>query len=342
MQKVFLTCMLLFAANGLVVSQVAPGKTKETDQNQSWEDTVVEKRSLDFGDVKIGTTIKPVVVLKNQTSEPFVIESISSSCGCMKPMMDAKSIEAGSSEELLIKLDTQRFLGRRSASIHIAFAKPKGKEIKLAAKVNIRNLVCEPEQIQFVGIDVGEQSTRELNIRRVGSPFWKIKSIESSSDVLTADIQSFKVGNNEVRYLVSCAVKPDAKQSGVRNEKLILHTNDSSELTYEIPVVIRTTSEIKVSPALLDFSQVKQGGKKIAIVRTKKAMELDFHIEPEGGFEILKITKINDRTLKIEVSRLSSQAKNSRLVIKSVNANVSQEVEIVANEDEPKKADPPE
>ena len=203
----------------------------------------------------------------NTTAEPFVIDSIASSCGCMKPVMETRTIEPGKSTELKIRLDTERFRGYRSASIHVLFAKPAGREIKLSAKINIRNLVCEPEQVEFLGSDQKDAtSTRELAVRRVGSPFWKVKSIESSCERLSATIESFEIRGNEVHYRIKCQLKPDSDTKGIQNEKLTLNTNDSSQLTYEIPVVIRNSSEITVSPAVLDFSNVEIGKKKIVIV----------------------------------------------------------------------------
>ena len=299
----------------------------------SWESTVVKKTYFDFGDVKPATDINKIVLFKNDSSAPYEIKSVSSSCGCMKPEMLPGSIAPGESKELKIKLDTVRFLGRRSASIHVLFAKPAGREIKLSAKVNIRNLVCEPEEIQFLGSTRGSEAiTRELTIKRIGSPFWQIKSIQSSSESITPSIESSEVNGNQVRYKIVCSLTPSADSSGIQHEKLTLQTNDSSLLTYDIPIVIRNSGRVATSPKLMDFSSVAVGKKKLLIVRFETAVEPKFEVAVDSGFEIAGAKKRNDRTWKLEVVKSSKEATDTRLKIMTSDWKDAEEVKIMARE----------
>ena len=322
-----LVCVaVLFADERLSAQGIE--KTKQT-----WESRVVEKTSLDVGDVKPGTDLEPVVVFRNQTQEPFVIDSVSSSCGCMKPVMDATTIAPGESTEMKIRLDTERFRGRRSASIHVGFAKPEGREIKISAVVNIRNLICEPEQVQFLGGKKNEnqQLTRELVVRRTGSPFWQIKSIESSYVGLSATIESSKIENSKVQYKILCKFKLDSDRKGVQHEVLTLKTNDSKLPAYEVPVVIRNSGEITASPEVLDFSSVEVGKKKMLIVRFQAATEPQVSFESKGGFKLLTTNKINEQTFKLEVVQSDPQAVDSELVIETADGTFTERVKVIAN-----------
>ena len=148
----------------------------DAQEKISWEKSVVANNSFDFGEVKIGSNLEHVVELKNVTDQSFEVASVSSSCGCMKPTLQFRTMGAGASGELNIRLNTERFRGRRSASIHILFAQPPNREIKISANVNILNLNCEPEQVQFLDDATSEKKERrEIVVRRDGSPHWKIK-----------------------------------------------------------------------------------------------------------------------------------------------------------------------
>ena len=309
MASIVSTCALssVTAQTSAVAQDPSKAATEVSTQQPSWESTVVEKTSLDFGDVKIGTELEPVVLLTNRSSEPYVINSISSSCGCMKPVMAAKVIEPGTSEKMEIKLDTERFRGRRGASIHISFAKPEGREIKLAARINIQNLNCEPEELNFFSSDDANPQLQQLLVTRTGSPFWSIKSVESSTDRLTARIKSKSIDGIRVEYQIECELAPNTKPEKtvkIQRESITLITNDSNQLKKEIPIVVRNFKPIEMTPQLLDFSNVEPGAIKTVIVKLKKPSALSVKIVPEGSYRLDSQKELNKKVIKLQFSAL--------------------------------------
>jgi hypothetical protein len=332
MRTLFFTAVsfcTLFCFNSQAISQQS---VTATTVEKTWEQKVAPTTQFDFGDVKPGTELEPFIELKNHTSERFVIESVSSSCGCMKAIPSTKIIEPNTTEKLTIQFDTVKFIGRRSASIHVLFAQPR-KEIKLTAHVNIRNLICEPEQLEFLsGGGTEKSSSQILNVKRVGSPFWKIKSIESSSDRLSAKIESVEINGKTVSYKIACEIKQGTgKSSGIQREKLILQTNDSNQLIYEIPVIIRNSQSIEVSPKMIDFSGVATDKNKIAIVRLKEKIEPKFSIEPEGVFLIENTKQLNDRTFKLEIKPSAAVTQDARLVVRSNDDGDEASIQLIGN-----------
>ncbi len=329
-------CWLAFLCAVVQEQSLAAQQIQLVDQNDyfSWSKSVVEKTDYDFGDVKIGSDVKPVIRLSNKTDKRFLIESVSSSCGCMKTSLNKTEIRPGETGNLTITFDTKRFMGARSASIHVLFAEPKGREVKLSARVNIRNLVCEPEEIVFSGQATDAVPlSRQISLKRRGSPFWKVKSITSSSGFLTAKLNECKINGSVVNYSIEAILKPDPANNtnAIQNEKLILETNDSSQPTFEIPVIIRNRGSIEVSPKVLSFSTTAIGEKKVAIVRFKDAQELAFMVRPEGSFQIEKIAKLNAKTYKLEIVQKSEEASDAELFVELADSSESVTVKLTPN-----------
>lgn len=79
--------------------------------------------------------------------------------------------------------------------------------------------------------------------------------------------------------------------------------------------MIRNGIEIEVSPAIVDFSEVEVGKKKVVIVRLKDTEELRFNIDKDSGFELVAEKKINDKLYKLVLRKVRLEARKTVLSI---------------------------
>lgn len=264
--KWFMLCQLLSSC-ALFFCQ--SNEDNSQSDRQQLAKQIAKQASFDFGEIKIGSTLSPKIKLDNPTEKTLKVKSLSSSCGCMSVSMDSPEIAPGKSGFIEVKFNTERFIGKRNSSIHVLFAQPAELEIKISAKVDIRNLIVEPELVVLHETADGNAPPVVLTVKRHGSPYWKINSVQPESPAVSAEITSRNIQRSTISYEIGCKLgqmpSPDNPTAEFIETHLVFQTNDSAEPEFRVPVRICRRLPIRVSPKTLVFSSGESETKSIIL-----------------------------------------------------------------------------
>lgn len=115
MKRVFATgvsllCAILLYANGPVL-------------------TFLDKRILDYGDIKAGDPVEISIKFKNSGSEPLKILDVHPSCTCTDVIVPKVSIFPGEESSVLLKLETKGKKGVQVLVVCLDLNTERGYEI---------------------------------------------------------------------------------------------------------------------------------------------------------------------------------------------------------------------
>ncbi len=102
---------------------------------------VAETESFDFGDVVNGEVRTYDLAIRNEGSAPLVVESVSTSCGCTKAMLEPMNLPPGGSAHLHVVYDSgahgPELTGKVSRQIFIASNDPERREVVIEFDSNV-------------------------------------------------------------------------------------------------------------------------------------------------------------------------------------------------------------
>jgi hypothetical protein len=90
----------------------------------------MDKRSFDFGDIRINTTNEAVFAVKNTGNAPLFIRQVSASCGCTAVEWDKQPVEPGQTAKVKVEM-TPEETGHFNKTIEV-FCNAKESPVKLA------------------------------------------------------------------------------------------------------------------------------------------------------------------------------------------------------------------
>lgn len=113
-------------------------KQVKTENNERGEPIfVVQPEMHYFGELESGEVVSYAFKITNAGTGPLIIDSISSSCGCIFTSLDKYSISKNESIYLHVTYDTAGEWGNSYKSIQIfSNANPQKQELTVTAKVN--------------------------------------------------------------------------------------------------------------------------------------------------------------------------------------------------------------
>ena len=106
----------------------------------------VDMLEFDFGDMTLGEVVSRELVVSNTGSGTLVIESLSTSCGCTKAVLDRMEIPAGESAILHITYDSGshgRITGFVSRRVYITSNDATQAELSIQFTANLISDVPE-------------------------------------------------------------------------------------------------------------------------------------------------------------------------------------------------------
>jgi hypothetical protein len=94
------------------------------------------ERSWDFGKVERGATVEHRFRLTNITEKPGHIASLRVNCGCATARVEREGIPSGEKTDVIVRLDTRRFVGPKTVHVYVLFDRPAPEEVVLEVKAN--------------------------------------------------------------------------------------------------------------------------------------------------------------------------------------------------------------
>jgi bla regulator protein blaR1 len=103
-------------------------------------------RSWDFGKVQRGATVEHRFRLTNTTNKPLHIASLRVNCGCATAKVDQEELAPREKTDVVVTLDTRRFVGSKTAHVYVLFDRPAPDEVVLDVKANSVNDDAPPAE----------------------------------------------------------------------------------------------------------------------------------------------------------------------------------------------------
>ncbi|WDI40134.1 DUF1573 domain-containing protein [Bremerella sp. P1] len=239
---------------------------------QDWANKMFQVRTHDFGAVAKGAKVYYEFELQNIYEETVHIASVRSSCGCTSPSIKNDTLKTWEKGAIVAKLNTDSFLGHKSATVTVTIDKPFYAEVQLNVSTDIRgDLVFQPGAVQFGNVEQGEGGIAKVHVSQAGRSDWKITDVRSNDDFLGVELSETNRGGGRVGYDLVVRLKDNAPV-GFISSQLALITNDSRSPSVSLPVEGKVESALNVSPSALSLGELKPGQKTEAklIVRAKK------------------------------------------------------------------------
>ena len=243
-----------------------------------------------------------VFELQNIYKETIHIASVRTSCGCTSPSVVKPTLATWEKGGILVKFNTQSFLGQRGATVTVTIDKPFFAEVQLMVSGYIRgDVVFEPGTVNFESVDVGEGATRLVTVSYAGRSDWKILDVRSANTNLVVEPIEKQRMNGRVVYQLKVQLKTDAP-AGYLNDQMILVTNDSLSRQIPLPVEGNIVSPLTVSPAALSLGVLEPGQTvtKNIVVKGKKPFHITrvkcegdcFEVDPPEDLKTLHLVPV--------------------------------------------------
>ncbi|NLY00867.1 MAG: DUF1573 domain-containing protein [Rhodopirellula sp.] len=270
-------------ATGLVLSLGGNGL------GQDWAKAMFRQTSHDFGTVARGASVEHRFPLENIYLEDAHIASIRSSCGCTLVEVTRPSLKTYERSEVVAKLDTKRFSGRRDATLTVVFDKPFPAEVQLHVYAFIRgDVVVQPAQARFESIEQGVEAKQTLLITYAGRNDWQIVGVRANQPYLQCAAVERGRNQGQVTYELQITLKPDAPLGYLRDQ-VVLVTNDRDPNTAQVPVpveaVVVAGVQVRPSPLTLGVLRPGQTVTRTLVVQAKKAFHVLGATGPDDRFK---------------------------------------------------------
>jgi len=255
---------------------------------QDWAEAMFDHMSHNFGVVARGAKVEHRFTLENLYLEDMRIASIHSSCKCVTTKFSKEPIKTYQKAEIVVTVDTRRFLGRKDATLKVIFAPPFAAEVQLSVYCYIRSdVVFQPGVVEFGSVDYGEGSTRKVKVSYApGRPDWQILDVESANPYLEASASEVSRGPTKVTYDLLVTLRPDAPVGYLRDH-LMLITNDRNRTATRVPLAVEgvVVAAVSVSPSPLP----------LGVLRTGQAVTRNLVVHGKRPFRILDVAGPDER-----------------------------------------------
>lgn len=262
LRTVTLGLLVAFCSSSLVVGQ-------------EWADKMFKIKRHDFGTVARNSKQVFEFELQNIYKEPIHITGVRASCGCTTPSITKQTLGTWESGAIVAKLNTDSFLGQKSATLTVTIDKPYPAEVQLQVSGYIRSdVVFSPGVVEFGETDPGVVVEKKVQLAYAGRDDWSVKDIRSNSEHVEVEMKPLARGGGRVNYELTVRLKDNAP-AGYLSDHLYIVTNEGRG---NIPLAIsgRVMPAVTVSPASLFMGAMEQNQSvtKQLVVRAKKPFRI--------------------------------------------------------------------
>lgn len=226
---------------------------------QEWARKMFKETSHAFGTVAKDAKVEYEFKFKNIYVEDIHIASVSSSCGCTTPSITKDTLKTYETSSILAHYNTDRFTGKKGATIKVVIDKPFYAEVQLKVAGFIRtDINLQPEFVDLGSLDQGSVGEKSINVSYLGGSNWKILDVKSANPHLEVEVDETERRGGRVSYAMKVRLNGDAP-AGYIKEQLTLVTNDKN--SPEVPVMVegRVVADLTVSPSTLSMGALKPG-----------------------------------------------------------------------------------
>lgn len=245
--------------NILVLAALISAVTSSLASGQEWARKMFTETTHDFGAVARGAETVHQFVIENKFVEDVHIAGVRASCGCTTPSISKATLKTWEKGAILARFNTDRFMGRKGATVTVTIDKPFFAEVQLSVTGYIRpDVVFNPGVVNFGSVDQSSGSDRRVQVSYAGRSNWTITDVLSANKALEVRLNDPARIGNKVTYDMDVHLKPGA-EAGFFKDTLTLVTNDgrNSRLTLSMTGTVR--SSLTISPSRLSLGELQPG-----------------------------------------------------------------------------------
>ncbi len=246
----------------------------------------------DFGTVARAAKEEHRFEFKNIYKEDVHIAGVRASCGCAIPSITKDTLKTYETGAILVKFNTNSFVGQRSATITVTIDRPYYAEVQLNIRGYIRgDIVFNPGTVNFGSIDQGAGGKQTVSVTYAGRSDWRIQDIRSANSNLQVDLAETQRISGRVTYQLGVGLKPGTP-AGYFKDQMVLVTNDGTQRNLPIQVEGTVLSPIQVSPAALTLGVVNPGETvtRNIVVKSKKPFRITSIKCDDDCFETISVS----------------------------------------------------
>ncbi|HID22569.1 MAG TPA: DUF1573 domain-containing protein, partial [Planctomycetaceae bacterium] len=254
---------------------------------RNWAEALFPKLDHDFGTIPRGASMDCSFLVRNPYQDTKVrISGLKRTCGCTDVAIDGvvvlnekvtyssvhKVLEPGEEVRINVRLDTRKFVGRKSAQITVYLDQPQPASVRLTIRSFIRqDVVLNPGTIQFGAVTREHLEPRSLDIEYAGTLDWRIERVEHSNEHLDVAIEPWYRNPGQVGYKLMVSPKPTLP-AGQFRDLVYIYTNDPASPRIVVHVAGQLLPELIVTPAKLRLGTVRPGqpARKYVLIRARK------------------------------------------------------------------------
>lgn len=227
-----------------------------------WVEVVFPERSHNFGTVAKGSILRHRFVVANRTNKEIHISGYKPKCGCTDVTLGAQTIPPGSQTTIEAVFDTTKFRGYKGSGMTLFLDQPTSRSIDYDLSCFIQDEVeVDPGVIDFGEVKRGTTPEKAVTLRYSGSERdWRILDSRHGNSSLFAELSEVsRSKEGVVEYRLLARLDPKLLRNGNFRDEVTLVTNDPQRRTIPVSVAAKVTSEVALSPSVLNLGSVKPG-----------------------------------------------------------------------------------
>jgi hypothetical protein len=290
MYRVIATFTALFAVAG--ISRAGPG------------DLFIEKQ-MDFGVTSRGSVLVHYFRFTNTTTQTLTVGNPRVSCGCVSATVSKNQIAPGETAAVIAYMDTRRIPAPnvvKSVTIYVPFTGPVTEEVALRVQTVARDdLQMNPDTLAFGTVRKGQPAKVSTKVSFLSDPNWSILELKSNGAFVSADYKLESRIGTTVTYEITATLDKNCPVGNWTSD-LLVKTSNPAVAQLRIPVTVRVTAPLLVSPETVVFENMSLGS----------SVEQKLTIQSENGktFKILEIHGVDDE-LKAVIEQNDLAAKHT-------------------------------
>jgi hypothetical protein len=255
---------VLFAILVLAASAATPSSAPA----QAWAEKMFKDKdgkdnlTHNFGNVARGSQLYHRFKINNIYAVDMEITNVRTSCTCMTVTPSVKVLKPREEGYIEIVMDTRRFTGAKTVSIHISVGPQftSTAELKVSA-VSRADIVFNPGQANFGIVPRGQTPSQTVDVEYAGTLDWKILETVANEAPVELTLKEWYRRPGQVGYKVTIALKADAP-AGTLKQEIFLKTNDPASPIVPLFVEGTIQAPLTVTPASVDLGTLKVGESK--------------------------------------------------------------------------------
>jgi len=195
-------------------------------------EVMVKPRSLNFGNLKRGTTTGREIDVTFSSDEEIQIKKIESTSEHFKTAVEPYESEAGRGAKITVSAKADIPLGRIKEKILVHTTSSKSPTLTVPIYVYVQgDITVSPMVLSFSKTSAGGVKERDLKVSTTAEAF-AILDVEVKEDLFSAEVETVEQGKE---YSIKVMLNEEASEGRI-HEALLIHTDNKEQPEIRVPI----------------------------------------------------------------------------------------------------------